>query len=122
MPTDDIRRFMIRWNNKFPVDRWWRQKHNIPFLSERHREQSFLSQVMEYEEELMFQERQEKKEDINSIENYIPNVGDFFKTPIVKEVNSSQPMSAAEIEEFRREAALLNEQENGSGEEDKDIS
>lgn len=42
MTADEIKRFMIRWNNRFPVDHWWRKKHNVPFLSALHKEQSFL--------------------------------------------------------------------------------
>lgn len=120
----DIRKFMIQWNNRFPVDRWWRKKHNIPFLSEEHKKQSFLNQVMEYEEDCFFQERRERLENIDLSESYAPNIGDFFKTPIMKEVNSSGVLDENEIEEFRKFAKELEEKEieNGPGEEDKDNS
>lgn len=78
---------------------------------------------MEYEEERMFHRGREEKEDINSIENYVPNVGDFFKIPIVKETDFSRPISGADLEEFRKEAQSISElEENGSGKEDTDIS
>lgn len=34
----DIRSFVTRWNNLFPIDLWYRRRYNIPFNSEKHRE------------------------------------------------------------------------------------
>lgn len=113
---------MIRWNNKFPVDFWWRQKHKVPFLSKCHREQSFLNQLMEYQEELLFQERDKPQNDINSPENYIPNIGDFIKIPLIKEEYKEGELNMNELEEFRRIAQEMEESENGSREEDTNIN
>ena len=37
MNREEYRNFVIKWNNTFPIDRWFRNKHNIPFLSEEHK-------------------------------------------------------------------------------------
>lgn len=120
MAADDIRRFMIRWNNRFPLDSWWRRKHNVPFLSQIHKEQSFLSQLMEYEEDCLFNEA-DKQED--SINHYTPNIGDIFRVNILKEENYKKQIDAEDIEEFRKFAEEIREQEeNGTGQDNKDNS
>lgn len=121
MLADDVKRFMIRWNNRYPLDYWWRKKHNVPFLSQTHKEQSFLNQLMEYEEDCLYNELDEK--DNSSIDEYIPNIGDIFKVPLLKEENTKKQIDAEDIEEFRRFAKEINEQEeNGTGQDNKDIS
>lgn len=118
MFTEDVKKFMIRWNNRFPLDYWWRRKHNVPFLSQTHKEQSFLSQLMEYEEDCLFN-KNDKEED--SIGNYIPNSGDIFKIPILREENSKKQIDAEDIEEFRKFAEEIRmQEENGTGQDNKD--
>ena len=53
---------IIKWNNKFPLDRWWRHKYNIPFGSKTHLEISQLDIYFEYLEEKVFEEYQENLE------------------------------------------------------------
>lgn len=50
---DEIRCFVIKWNNDFPIDRWWRNKHNVAFGSQRHKEVDFIQMFLEYEEDIM---------------------------------------------------------------------
>lgn len=50
---DEIRGFVIKWNNDFPIDRWWREKHNVAFGSKFHKEVDFIQMFLEYEEDLM---------------------------------------------------------------------
>lgn len=76
MNADDIRAYVVRWNNKFPCDRWWRQKHGVAFGSPEHREISFIDQYFEFIEDMMFSELQEERKKANE---YIPNEGDFMK-------------------------------------------
>lgn len=47
---DDVKKFIIDWNNKFPIDFWWRKKYNIPFGSKAHREANFIDMLIEFEE------------------------------------------------------------------------
>lgn len=45
--------FIVRWNNSNRYDFWWRQKHNVAFGSEQHRQADPLDIVFEYFENLM---------------------------------------------------------------------
>lgn len=48
---DEIRHQITNWNNKFPIDYWWRKKYNIPFGSSAHREANLIDMFYDYEEE-----------------------------------------------------------------------
>lgn len=80
MSKDELRKFITQWNNRFPYDHWWREKHSIPFLSEEHRKANFLFQRMEFEEDIMMEELRNKPKD-----TYTPNIGDFFKNSTTRE-------------------------------------
>ena len=99
MKKNKVRQSIIDWSNKFPLDRWWRKKYNISYLSTDHRESSFYQQYYEYYEDLLFKEFQEERESKNDFEEpvkYIPlqnnwwkgkevskdEIDDWFKTPI----------------------------------------
>lgn len=69
--SNEYREFMVKWNLKFPIDRWYREKHKIPFMSKQHRESSFLNMRLEWEEDRLFSE-------IDG-EVYEPDKGDFLK-------------------------------------------
>lgn len=73
MSSNEYRDFMIEWNLKFPIDRWYREKYKIPFMSERHRESSFLNMRLEWEEDRLFNEAMEAERD------YEPNKGNFLR-------------------------------------------
>lgn len=70
--SNEFREFMIQWNLKFPIDRWYREKYKIPFMSQQHRESSFLNMRLEWEEDQLFHYFKET-------EAYEPNKGDFLK-------------------------------------------
>jgi len=65
-----IEQEVIVWNNRFPIDRWWREKHKVPFMSKIHRESSFIDQLFEWTEEQMMHDQTEE---------YKPNIGDFIQ-------------------------------------------
>lgn len=100
MEANDIRNFIIKWNRKFPVDRWWRDKHNVPFLSEQHRECSFLAQLMEFQEHLYFKEKSVVKEPEST---YIPGAHDIFKPRLVVDKEGNPTIDKRSVEEFRKE-------------------
>lgn len=103
MTQRDLEKFILKWNRNFPVDRWWRKKYKIPFLSKEHREISFLNQVLEFKEDCLYLDLKEEKEEYT----YIPNTGDFFKPIKIKDI----PVKSLEEEvaEFRREQERLKE-------------
>lgn len=77
MKRSELINTVISWNNRFPLDRWWRAKHNIPFMSQAHRESTFINQLMEFEEDRLFGEI---LNDIEQKDKYIPGSGDIFKS------------------------------------------
>lgn len=52
---------VIIWNEKFPLDLWWRKKHGVAFMSKHHKSISFLDQLFEWEEEQMYNEALEEE-------------------------------------------------------------
>lgn len=105
MTIDELKTFMIQWNNRFPYDRWWRKKHGIAFMSEEHRKCSFVAQRMEFEEDSIFSEIRKKELDKND-DVYTPNIGEWLKR------EDSGIIEEYDIEAFRREAALIAEMED----------
>lgn len=82
MNNEEVKNYIINWNYKFPIDRWWRKKYNIAFNSSGHRESSFLDQLFEFEEDKLFRELSEKDE-------YIPGSGNWLKTVEPKTMDES---------------------------------
>ena len=103
MKSSELEQAVVSWNNRFPLDRWWRNKHEVAFMSPVHRESSFLYQLFEFEEEKLFSKVVETGS-FNEVK-YIPGSGDIFRTP-------------ATMEDFTKEAQreiceMLKMEENG---------
>ena len=98
---DDIRDYIINWNVRFPYDRQWRKKYNIPFKSAVHKEISFLDQLLDLEEDRIFEELAAKEE-------YIPDSGDWLKVPEITKDNMQES-----IQSFREEFKDLTDDDNG---------
>ena len=75
MPKDDsienVDRFILDWH-RFPLDYWWRKKHNVPFGSQQHRDMNFIDMLVEYREEIVidrlvkeYESEKEQQENIN---------------------------------------------------------
>lgn len=65
---------IIRWNNTFPLDYWWRTKHGIPYGSKAHKEMSFIDMYFEYLEEKMFKEKfEDEPKNENSVSKISQN-------------------------------------------------
>lgn len=110
---EDLKTFIVRWNNKFPLDRWWRKKHNIAFMSEEHKKCSFFSQLLEFEEDRMFREilEEERKE-----VEYTPNIGEWLKDSYdyAEEQGGSGEITQSQIDAFREEMARMAEFEGNN--------
>lgn len=52
----DWRTFMIRWNNEHPLDKQFREKHNIVFNSIQHRQINQFDLFLQYVEDQLFEE------------------------------------------------------------------
>jgi hypothetical protein len=83
MKISKIRQSVIDWNNRFPLDRWWRRKYNVPFLSQAHRESTFYSHYFDYYEEVVYKELQEEyaknKEQDKGKNDYTPMSNNWWK-------------------------------------------
>jgi len=74
-----IRQEVAAWNNRFPLDRWWRKKYNISYLSPAHRESSFYCQYQEYYEDVVYKEHFDKQKDKDEEIDYKPMSGNWWK-------------------------------------------
>lgn len=55
---DSFKSFIIKWNNKFPLDRWYREKYKLPFNSIEHCESNPIDIYFEYLEEVVWKEHE----------------------------------------------------------------
>ncbi len=65
---EDFKKYLIKWNNTFPYDRWYRKKYNIGFNSKEHRALcqidimlDFLEDELIEESKVRFKERERKR-------------------------------------------------------------
>jgi len=70
----ELRAFVTKWNVDFPIDRWWRLKHNVAFNSSAHREVSFLDMRFEFEEDKLFEDLKASMK----IKPYVLNSGNYM--------------------------------------------
>lgn len=77
--VQDIRRYVYDWNIRFPLDRWWREKHGIPFGSKEHRDANFIDILYEYTEDKMVAEYlRDKDKETEETEVYKAGAGDWL--------------------------------------------
>lgn len=72
LDPESVKNFVLEWNTKFPIDRWWREKHAVAFNSAQHREVSIIDMRVEWEEDQLYNK-------IRLDGDYIINSGDIFK-------------------------------------------
>lgn len=56
----DLEKFVIDWNSKFPLDRWYRKKHNLRFNSTQHRGTNLVDVYFEFIEDRLYNEAETK--------------------------------------------------------------
>ena len=56
MSKESFRNFVIRWNNKYPLDRWLREKYKLRFNSPDHRNTNLADAYFQYIEDQLFDE------------------------------------------------------------------
>lgn len=78
--SKNIQEFVINWNNQIPIDRWYRQKYNIPFNSITHKSTNIIDMFIDFYEYIKFLPKK-KNEEENSYEEekYIKGKGNFMK-------------------------------------------
>lgn len=83
MYNNGIEEYVYRWAVSFPLDRYWRKKHNVPFGSIQHRDVSFIDQLIEYQEDILFMKLSEQ-------DKYLPGRGEWLR---------KQEMAAIDVDE-----------------------
>lgn len=56
----DFKKQVADWNNKYPIDRWYRKKYDLKFNSAEHRASNLLDIYFEFIEDKMYAEAQER--------------------------------------------------------------
>lgn len=74
----NVKKFVNYWDSSFPLDYYWRQRHNVAFNSEQHRQSCFIDQLFEYLEDEAFQKILKKS--IDKKEVYQPGFQNWLKS------------------------------------------
>jgi len=93
--------FVYHWNNNYPVDRWWREKHKIPFNSLQHREFCFIDMFFEYQEDKIFAEIMSKREEKKDEDIYKPGYGDYLKKKKLTEKEIDEAFDNLDISKLK---------------------
>ena len=79
LDIDDVRSFVREWNFKYPIDRWWRAKYNIPFGSPQHLDHPLLDMRIAFEEDCLHKRMEQELEQEENIKDlYQPGRGDWL--------------------------------------------
>jgi hypothetical protein len=74
-------RIVIWWNNTYIFDYWWRKKHNIPFMSNDHKNADAVDIIFEYiEDDMMKKLASNPKEEAVTEEPYVAGSSNIFRT------------------------------------------
>ena len=85
MNSLDLREYVIRWNNTFKIDRWWRTKHKVAFHSAQHLEMNFIDMKFEFIEDMMVQQQIDKRKDgSDDLSRYEAGMNDYLNKNIKK--------------------------------------
>ena len=68
-----MREEIVRWNNRFPLDRWWRKKYSLAYNSQLHQEISQLDIFFEWFEDEIFKDYEHNQELFKEKEEKLKN-------------------------------------------------
>lgn len=94
--TSDIKEFVNWWNITFPVDYYWRSKHNIPFNSLAHQESCFIDQYIEYSEDLIYQKIKSSEKE----EKYQPGHMNWLKPKVYTKEEVDEIFDNLDLEDY----------------------
>lgn len=92
----NFKSLVIWWNNTFPADKWWREKHNIAFNSPQHRGTSQIDVYFEYIEFITFEKYYEDQK-VKKIEEEEFKKGNIMKEQIVDDSNIEELFKKADF-------------------------
>lgn len=75
--ANTLQEFVEKWNRAVPIDKWYRQKYNIPFGSAAHKNVNLADMFFEFYEfvSIKFKVKEKVEED-----PYIRGEGNFMKS------------------------------------------
>jgi hypothetical protein len=86
----DLRTFIINWNNFFPLDKWWRDKYKIPFGSPAHLEANQIDIFIEFIEQQAYEEHKTQLIELTNKEDRHKKDGWISKNAIPEEVSDDE--------------------------------
>lgn len=104
--SDNLKEFIIKWNIKFPIDRWFREKYKIPFNSSTHRQLCLIDIYAEYMEYYLFnympykRKLEEKNKEQESEDIYIKGEGNFMKPIKITQKDIDRAFDELNIDEI----------------------
>lgn len=96
--NSDYKQKVIRWNNQFPVDYWWRKKHNIAFMSDKHRASNFWDQMFEFYEDTLINKSLDHQEYQINNNTYLKIKDDIS----LDDVKANQEYALEELKKFKK--------------------
>ena len=89
--SNQVRKFIVDWNLKYPVDLWWRQNRGVGFGSSEHDRMDLFDIRAQYEEAKWLEAVRKQASD--NKKKYKPGTGNWI------DVTKRQQMSSTEIQE-----------------------
>lgn len=65
--SNDLRTFIIEWNNRFPYDYHIRKKYHIQFGSEQHKSLNFINMAIEFAEDKILDQYEAESVDFGDV-------------------------------------------------------
>lgn len=84
----EVHNFIINWNQKWPIDFWWRKKYKIAFGSEEHRQANFIQMYYEYYEEVTMKKWYYDNDEDDDVKDDVPK--DAEKSGINKKMSQKE--------------------------------
>ena len=74
-----LRELVVKWDNQWRYDYWWREKHNIPFNSKAHREANQRDIAFEYMENHLSNKAIDKYKNDEDKKHELEKTGQWMK-------------------------------------------
>ena len=94
--------FVYSWNARFPLDYWVRKKYNIRFGSSEHRSINLIDTRIEYEEDCIFRELEEKQKERKKLLQEYEDTGKFIREKEITEEELDEMYENLDISLFNK--------------------
>ena len=104
-----IRREILLWNQKYPIDLHWRKKYRVAFGSKAHLEVSFIDMKIDLEEEEMLNEARRLYNKKDSGEDEIDEILNIPKVEKMSAKEIDNEFDNLDINEFYKKSSSEDE-------------